>query len=341
MAVFAGDSAAFSPKEFKVAIGFEAVTGTADVDALISLDADSVGFPSLNPNQMAEVKTGTGRTAKQVDFFQSNKATTKEFSVSGTVYSNFIQSLLINLTTAAVGSGPAGYAVPYNYSPVEVENETGSISDFTKTFTTVITSPETNSNIVLPGCVCTNLTFSGDMGTESGRIKYSATFKTGYKPSMSAATSGIGITTLYSAGTQRFMTDWTGKKTIYGIDDCVIQSFSLSLTNELVVLGYQGSDGDPEVYGRGSEFVATLDTQVKYDSNTEPLLNSFETQASGAGATTQLANHATWSSAANNGIYFVDGVLTNVAYSEGDVMMLDVSQKAVAIDSGDLIEVIM
>ena len=339
MAVFAGDSAAYSPKEFKVGIQLEAVTGTADTDGMTTMDIDSISMPSLNVNQVLDVRAGTGRTAKQVDAFQSNKGVVRELSFSGTVWSNFIINLLINITTKTVGSSPAGYEVPYNYSPTEVENETGSVSDFTKTFTVAIHSPESNSTMVFPGCVCTSLSITGDMGTESGRLKYSTTFKTGYVPSMSA--SDVTMNVLYSAGNQRFMTDWTGKKTIYGIDDCVIQSFALNLENDAIMLGYQGSNGDPEVIGRASEFIATLDTQVKYDSNTEPLLNSFEAQATGAGAITQLANHATWSSATNNGIYIGDGFLTNVALSEGDVMMLDISQKAVATTSGNLVETII
>ena len=339
MSAFAGDSAAYSPKEFKVGIQLEATTGTAITDGMTTLDVDSISMPSLNVNQVLDVRAGAGRTAKQVDAFQSNKGVVREITVEGTAWSNFMVNLLINITTATVGSSPAGYAVPVSYSPVEVENGTTSVSDFTKTFTTAIHSPESNSTMVFPGCVCTALSISSDMGTESGRLKYSATFKTGYVPSMSA--SDATMDTLYSAGNQRFMTDWTGKKTIYGIDNCVIQSFTLNLENDAVMLGYQGANWDPEVIGRASEFVANLDTQIKYDSSPEPLLNSFETQASGAGAITHLANHATWGSATNNGIYIADGFLTNVALSEGDVMMLDVSQKCVAASSGDLVEVII
>ena len=235
MAVFAGDSAAYSPKEFKVGIQLEAVTGTADTDGMTTMDIDSISMPSLNVNQALDVRAGTGRTAKQVDAFQSNKGVVRELSFSGTVWSNFIINLLINITTKTVGSSPAGYEVPYNYSPTEVENETGSVSDFTKTFTVAIHSPESNSTMVFPGCVCTSLSITGDMGTESGRLKYSTTFKTGYVPSMSA--SDVTMNVLYSAGNQRFMTDWTGKKTIYGIDDCVIQSFALNLENDAIMLG--------------------------------------------------------------------------------------------------------
>ena len=332
---FAGDSAAYSPKEFKVAIAFEDTTGTAETTGFISLDVDSVGFPSLNPNQVVDVRTGTGRTLKETDFFQSNKGTVREFSVSGNAWSNGVTKLLENICNDT--SSP--YAIADTYSPKEVEHGTTTIADFTSTFTTAIVSPESNSAMILPGCVCTYLSLNGDMGKESGRVKFSATFKTGYKPSLSA--SDPTISTLYSAGNQRYMTDWTATKTVGGIANSVIQSFTLNLENDAVMLGYQGSDADPEVIGRAGEFMASLDTQIKYDSNTEPLIANYETQATGSvGVLTQFSNHATWSSATNFCIKFDDGVLTNVALSEGDVMMLDVSQKATAATGSNLFELI-
>ena len=332
---FAGDSAAYSPKEFKVAIAFEDTTGTAETTGFISLDVDSVGFPSLNPVQAVDVRTGTGRVLKEADFFQSNKGVVREFSVSGNAWSNGITPLLENMCNDT--SSP--YSVSDTYSPKEVEHGTTSIADFTSTFTVALVSPESNSTIIMPGCVCTSLSLNGDMGTESGRVKFSATFKTGYKPSLSA--TDPTISTLYSAGNQRYMTDWTATKTVAGIANSVIQSFTLNLENDAVMLGYQGSDGDPEVIGRSGEFMATLDAQIKYDSNTEPLINSFETQSpSTAGVLTQFSNDATWASATSFGIKLDDGVMTNVAFSEGDVMMLDVSQKATAASGSNLFEVI-
>ena len=332
---FAGDSAAYSPKEFKVAIAYEDTTGTAETTGFISLDVDSLGFPSLNPNQVVDVRTGTGRVLKEADFFQSNKATVKEISVSGNAWSNGITSLLENICNDTTSP----YLVSDTYSPKEVEHGTESIADFTSTFTVVMVSPESNSTMIFPGCVCSALSLSGDMGTESGRVKFSATFKTGYKPSLSG--DDPTISTLYSAGNQRYMTDWTAVKTVAGITDSVIQSFTLNLENDAVMLGYQGSDGDPEVINRASEFSAAMDMQIKYDSGTEPLIASFETQSPGTpGVLTELSNHATWGSATNFGIRLADGVMTNVAFSEGDVMLLDVSQKATAASSGNLFEVI-
>ena len=328
------DSAVYSPKEFKAAIAYEDTTGTAETTGFTSLDVDSVGFPSLNPNQVVDVRTG-GRVLKEADFFQSNKATVKEISLSGNAWSNGVTPFLTNLTNDT--SSP--YVVTHTYSPKEVKHGATSVSDFTSTFTLAIVSPEANSAMVFPGCVCTALSLSGDMGTESGRVKFSATIKTGYKPALSASDPTIG--TLYSAGNQRYMTDWTVLRTVAGVADCILQSFTLNLENDAVMNGYQGTDGDPETIGRMSELGLTLDIQAKYDSQTEPLIASYETQSPGTpGAVTELSNNATWASASNFGILLSDGIMTNVAYSEGDSMMLDISQKATVAAGGTLFGVI-
>jgi len=328
------NSVAYSPKEFKVAIAFEDTVGTAETTGFISLDVDSVGFPSLNPAQVLDVRTG-GRVLKEADFFQSNKGIIREISVSGNAWSNGVTPLLENITSDTTSP----YLISDTYSPVNVGHGDTSVADFTETFTVAMVSPESNSSLIFAGCVCTAFSLNGDMGIDSGRVKFSATFKTGYKPALSA--TDPTISTLYSAGNQRYMTDWTATKTVAGKSDCVVQSFTLNLENDAVMLGFQGSNGDPEGIGRASEFSASLDAQIKYDANTEPLIASFETQSpSSSGILTELSNNATWGSATNFGIKLADGLMTNAAYSEGDIMMLDVSQKASAASGGNLFEVI-
>ena len=79
-----------------------------------------------------------------------------------------------------------------------------------------------------------------------------------------------------------------------------------------------------QTVARGAKCSVTHDCQVKYDSETKGLVSSFDTQSAAMAEKTFII--------ANNGKFGVDtanGVLTNVAYSEGDIMMLDVSIKAV------------
>ena len=322
----------YSPKAFRVSVGYEATSGTKDVDALVSMDVDSVGFPSLNPVQVLDVRSGNGQTAKLVDAFKSNKGTVKEISISGNAYHASVLNLLTNLT----GDTSSPVQVVYNHTGADIVRGTGSTSDFSKTVTVVIESPGTDHDLIFSGCVVTAMSFSGDMGTEGGRIKYSATFKTGDVPELSAAS--LDAATLYSAGTQRDMTGWT-LTTLGGIADTVMSSFTLNLEHDAHFLGFDTS-GNPEVIGRGAEFSATLDAQVVYNQDSEALIGTFE---AGAAFTTSGAiicgNNATIGSQSLFGFHIDTSSLTNVAYSEGDVMMLDTSWKALALTSGHLVEI--
>ena len=68
----------------------------------------------------------------------------------------------------------------------------------------------------------------------------------------------------------------------------------------------------------------TVDTQVKWDSETMGFPNSFDAQTASQDANMFVVTN-------NNafGIDLQNGVFTNVAFSEGDIMMLDCSIKSV------------
>ena len=89
------------------------------------------------------------------------------------------------------------------------------------------------------------------------------------------------------------------------------------------VIGVGAKSTGYEQMVRGTEFSVTFDTQIKYDGNTKNLVQNFDDQTA--------ATAADLFQFTNSGAYGIDidnGVLTNVAYSEGDIMMLDVSGKA-------------
>ena len=324
----------YSPKAFQVMVGFESTTGTAKTDALVSMDVDSVGFPSLNPVHVYDVRAGAGETAKLVDEFKSNKGTVKEITISGNAYHTSVLNLLTNLT----GDTSSPVQVAYNHSGADISMGTGSVSDFSKTMTVVITSPKTDSDMVFKGCVCTSISLSGDMTAEGGRIKYSATFKTGSVPALSE--SSVSAATLYSAGTQRDMTGWT-LTTLGGVADTVMSNFSLNLEHDATFHGFD-TDGNPEVIARSSEFSCTLDAQIVYNTDSEAMIAAYEagTAFSSSGAII-CANHATIGSATLFGFHIDTSCITNCAFSEGDVMMLDTSWKALATTSGHLVEIVM
>ena len=77
-------NAVFSPRDFKAWVIEETTTGTKPTitSGLYQLDVDSISFPSLNVNQVASVRTSTGRVAHVNDFFQDNDMRTVEVSLS-------------------------------------------------------------------------------------------------------------------------------------------------------------------------------------------------------------------------------------------------------------------
>ena len=64
----------FSPRDFKAWVIEETTTGTAPAitSGLYQLDVDSVAFPTINVNQVMNVRTQTGRVLHANDFFQDN-----------------------------------------------------------------------------------------------------------------------------------------------------------------------------------------------------------------------------------------------------------------------------
>ena len=334
------NTAAFSPKQFQVLIAEQDAFGTiegAGGNAYHALDVDSVGMPSLNPTQVLEPRTGA-RALQKEDFFQDVKASVKEISVSGTATTAVLDLLLENITGEAVGSASGVYSFASNAG---VQSVGASDSSQAGTLLSVIvTSPLSNSDLAFKDCVVTSLTLNGDTGTEGGRVKFSVTFQTGTLAE-DLSDASISADTDFGADENYFMSSWSdvAYRKMYGVDDLVMSSFSLTLENPatfsgLISTGY-------EVVSRAGEFSATLDATAKYDANTEPLIASFNNQ-------TQEGSTASQATILNNDSSLTDGafgikmdktVLTNVGFNEGDVMMLDISVKAVGDGSNALVEV--
>tara|TARA_Y100001973_G_C5151204_1_gene308226 strand:+ start:258 stop:1247 length:990 start_codon:yes stop_codon:yes gene_type:complete len=309
---------AFSPKEFKVAIVSDATdAGATGIGSTMhQLDVDSVSFPTLNVNQVLDVRSGTGRTFKDEDFFQDNVMRVTELSISGTLHNDTGHKLLLQNICNDV-SGDAAVASGFTAaSQVYGENVTNAASSLT-----VVIQPSDVSHqrgIELFGCVVTNFSISAEAGTEGGRYKFSATLQTGKTPDLnSTATPTI---TAYANDTHSLMSSASGLKVMN--NDVTMNSFTCTLDNPAVFTGVTSTGY--EVVSRAAEMAVTVDTQVKYDNNTKTLVTAYDTQS---GPTTSnsfvMTNNNAFGIAIDNAVY------TNVAYSEGDIMMLDISLKSV------------
>lgn len=312
----------FSPKEFKCFIISDATNaGTSGIHSgnMLQLDVDSVSYPSLNVTQALDVRSGVGATLKDEDFFQDNKMRVVELGLSGTLHDDVGHRLLLaNICGAAQADDTnqtiaSGHKIVSQLYGAAVTNNASSL--------TVVIQPSDVSNqtgLEFAGMVVTNLSISADAGSEGGRYKFSATLQSGKVPDL-ASTAAAG-STVYANTTTATLATASGVK-VFALD-AVLNSFTTTIDYPAVFSGIT-STGYATV-SRGAECAVTHDCQIKYDGNTKGLVNSFDTQTAALAENMFII--------VNNGKFGVDtanGVLTNVAYSEGDIMMLDCSIKAV------------
>ena len=325
------DANAYSPKQFAFLVAEQDDFGTHAADEsspnndFLQLDVDSVGSPSLNVNQALEHRTGS-RILQATDFFQDNKAKVIEIAVSGTANTETLDLLLSHIT----GDSSVPYAMASNVGGTTFTTATTDQTD-QQIFSIVYRSPSSGNDLSFRDCFMTSITLSGDMGTEGGRIKYSATFKTGSLPNDLTDAQ----TTIDAAITANnyYMSSWDADdRIVAGVANCLVNSFSLNIENDAVFAG--ATSTGYEVVSRVGEISATADFNIKYDANTDILFESFHDQVTGASeGATLMATDATPS----NGEFefkFASSVMTNVALSEGDMMGLDVSVKAVGAGIG-------
>ena len=321
---------AFAPKEFKCFIISDATNaGASGIHAsnMLQLDVDSVSYPSLNVTQSLDVRSGVGNTLKDEDFFQDNKMRVVELALSGTLHDDAGHRLLLaNICGAAQADDTnqtiaSGHKIVSQLYGAAVTNNASSL--------TVVIQPSDVSNqrgLEFPGMVVTSFAISADAGTEGGRYKFSATLQSGKTPDLNS--SAAAGSTVYANTTGTTLASASGVK-VYGTD-AVMNSFTCTIDYPAVFSGITAT-GYATV-ARGAECAVTVDTQVKYDGNTKALVNSFDTQTAAlAGNTFVVVNNGKF------GIEIDNGVLTNVAYSEGDIMMLDISMKAVDDGSDELL----
>ena len=311
---------AFSPKEFQVWIASDATNaGSSGIhdSNMYQLDVDSVGMPSLNVNQVLDVRSGIGRTLKDEDVFQDNTLRVVELSISGTIHNDAGHKLLLqNICNDVSGN----IEVASNFAP-DSQLYGSAVNNSASSLTLIIKSSDHNNqtSLEMPGMVVTNFVLSADSTTEGGRYKFSATLQSGVKPDLAEASTTPG-SNIYANTTDCFLSSGSGIKVFN--TDVILQNFTATIDSPAVFTGFS-STGYQQV-SRGAEIAVTAETTVKYDGNTKGFINSFDTQTTSLdGNMFVITNNNAF------GLNMQNGVLTNVAYNEGDIMMLDVAMKAV------------
>ena len=322
-------TASYSASSFKVAIAEQDAFGTIEAaggNAYHALDVDSISSPSLNINQTLDVRSGS-RVLQTTDFFTTKVGAVAEISISGTATTNALDMLLENMMGEAEGTASGVYSFLSNASAQSVGS--GASSQTGTLLSLVIISPISAMDIGFKDCVVTALSLSGDTGTEGGRIKFSATLKSGSAVDATQTTSVGAVDTAFTAASENYtMNAWrAGYRQLVGVADLIMSNFTLNLTNDATFVGLVSTGY--EVISRADEFSATLDATIKYDDKCQAFFENFQDQATGASEGATLLNDDSSLTDGTFGISMPASVMTNVAYNEQAMMMLDVSVKAI------------
>ena len=334
------NASAYSPKQFSFCIAMQDDFGTFNPNsggtpdnAWVAVDVDSIGTPSFNINQVIEHRTGS-RVLQATDFFQDNKAKVIEISVSGTATTEVLDLILGNITQGDTVPYVIDSNQPQQTFTTGTENQTAN-----QILSIAYISPSSGNTLGFKDCFCTSITLSGDAGTEGGRIKFDATFKTGSLPE-DLTDDALTIDTEISSNNY-FMSSWVAaQRTVANISNVLVNSFSLIVENDMVFSGITTTGY--ESCARVGEISATADFNIKYDDNTDVMFENFHDQAAGATEGATLMSVDGTPSDGSFEFKFEKSIMTNVAFSEGDVMGLDVSVKALGsgITSGtNLVEI--
>ena len=331
---------AYSPKEFRVAIQAQTALGTALTNGMQEINVDSISHGTLGGNNNYDLKSGGGRILLDEHYYHDNLGVVSEISISG-IYSTEFFELIENIT----GDTGEVWTVASNYEPsVNIKTGATLTAGDSELLTLAILPPKTGAatpssteGILYKDCVVTSFSWSGDMSDSSGLVKYSATLKTQSPPALEQDGSGYTIAAYEMTAAQTIqMADWvtSANRTICGIADMLVNTFSMNLENDAIFVG-QVASGVCEVVTRGAEFSATADINVKYDDQSNQLLNLFQAATSAASAgNTIMSNASTPATGASWGFQFPQSVFTSVALSEADIMNIDVSVKMVGYGNG-------
>ena len=130
-----------------------------------------------------------------------------------------------------------------------------------------------------------------------------------------------------------FMNGWAAaNRQILDVANVLVNSFSLNVENDMVFAG--ATSTGYELAARVGEISATADFSIKYDANTDQMFKTYEAQTSGISQGVTLMNDASSIADTKFGFKFPKSVMTDISFNEGDMMMLDVSVKAVGTGIG-------
>ena len=304
----------------------------------VELDMASVSDIDFTGGLVTDRTLRTGQQVKKgTDHWVSEKGSTKSFNFEWVVSHKQGLQILLELITEDTSSP---YAVAGNHEPPIYKHgaSTGKLA------TVILKNLDANSAATqfrtMHSAALTNLSLSMDATNNGGRLIASGTFVTGYLVSTAANTAT-------NSGTQtpfvKTIHDCTTKTV--NAAEVVVKAFNMDIGYPMQRVGYQGSDGEPEMYSRAGEITCSGSITVLYDTNSDGFLAEMLTNPAAGSAAGEspivLSDNATVGSG-NFAFEVLQAVFTGHNLSiEGaeEGMMLELPYEGTAIAAENLFRV--
>lgn len=337
---------AYAKSEFRFAIAEESTFGTAITTQTAFKELLITDIPQIDWGGVVrdEAKKSDGkRVLSNKDVFLQTAGGEYTVSVAGILTDNTADLLLYGVMQDLTGATPGEAATTPFAKVFEWDGSTTGVSSGypSKFFTLNGYNPSTSEHWQVKSAIVKTLAINADPGTNGGRASFTATFYSGFAPTL----TGLTVTP----------TDWTAPATDFYIfqnlntkavngttDNLVLGSFSISFENNVKRIG-NDSSGGPQYYvyaGGGNDFVVTGELSAKYDNNTKDEIDSFLTNPQGGSAERQI--YIRWGDGSADGtlLFDVNALYTGNSIDFGaDTVMVSLPFSGVDDGTNEAVEV--
>ena len=333
------NSSFFNSKELEIGVAVDNSTVGGAASSFTALEVDSVTMPTFNDIKIERrAGAGSGIMVASTDMFHYGKGASIEGSASGFLTDELMDILIPNALGIAESSNTYTVDGTTNANVTFQHGDSSPLLHKTLSFA-YSKAGGLDDVLIVPGCIITSLTISGDPNEDGGRMKFDLSFisRTPLAIGSTYGTSAASIAP-FSAN-YVFLGDYKDHVKIDN-QDVLLKSFSMTIENPVVFAGFGGSgssaDGAPQTYIRSvPEMSVTVNPVVKYDTNVDQLWEDLRGSGDGTQTATlaapafQMSDHATFNDgSATRSIRITDGTVTECAWDEGDYLGLNLSIKA-------------
>lgn len=336
------NTAAHNPKEYQILIAPETTAGTAPAgSAFVAIETESISMPTYNDLKVIEQRSGTtGRVVNNDDLLSHEEGAVHEFSVSGVLTNELAPILLQNALGVATSTNFITLASGYEHTAFAYGATGGAQNTVSFHINGLADGDITGdgNSFAVPGCVITSLKLSASSQENGGRINFELTAQTRNTLTAAPAAKLTGFSD-YSLN-YKYLADMTQDKKVGGAI-VALDSWEINFENPVAFLGNKtsgGYAGCPEAYLRGTPNLdITSACVVKYDDNVSTFFAKAKELTPITTDALFLANHA--SAPTDLSFDMTSGVITEVAFDEGDYLKLAVTVKMTDKLSGNLIKI--